>query len=320
MGQILGTTTSSVVLLLIALDRYQNVTVAIVSQRWNPSVWKCVAVAFIFLLVCTGKYNQQNYILHSLLWFAVASYPMYILFTLNSIQIVYPDGPELVFEDAFLCVAVEKDKLKVYYMVLAVMVFLPIIVTFIWFYYQIAAMVWRHRKPPLSKYHHSKPSCNKIPSVFVKRTRTVQVQRKIRTFKVIIVLMVAFVACRLPYWLFFVIKLLETMKGSTTWYLHFSFTSLNMLNCALNPFMYAFLNQTTTRKCHDVAHKILLRCCGFNGKDFEEIHKNSPFVVNCNARKDGVEKGERVGNSKIKFADVATPVYTRTIPLKEQFI
>lgn len=255
--------------------------------------------------------------------FAVASYPMYIFFTLNPIQVVYPEGPKLVFKDAFLCAAIAKDKLKLYYIVLAVIVFLPIMVIFIWFYYQIAAMVWRHRKPPISKYHHSKPnSSNKTSKLFIKRTRTVQVQRKIRTFKVIIVLMVAFIACRLPYWLFFAIKLLETIKGSTIWYLHFTFTSLNMLSCALNPFLYAFLNQTiyAAKKCHDVAHKIILCCCGFNGKDFEEIHKNSPFVVNCTNQKNGIEKGKCVSNSKIKFADATVPMYASTFPLKEQFI
>lgn len=241
------------------------------------------------------------------------SFPMYIFFTMNPIRIVYPDGPQLVFEDAFLCAAIEKDKLKLYYIIMAVLVFLPIVVIFIWFYYQIAAMVWQHRKPLISA---------NAPKLFIKRTKTVQVQRKIRTFKVVVILMVTFIVCRLPYWLFFVVKLLETIKGSTMWYLHFGFTSLNMLNCVLNPLLYAFLNQTifAARKCHKLFHKVALCCCCFSSKEFEEIHKNSPFVVNFENKKDGVENGKNRSNSRIKFADTHLPVYASTLPFKEQLI
>ncbi|XP_018563501.1 somatostatin receptor type 5 [Anoplophora glabripennis] len=292
MGQVLGTTASSIALLAIALDRYQNVTIAIVSQRWNPNVWKCIGVASLFLVVCS-----------------LMSAPMYVFFTLNPIRIVYTSGPQLVFEDAFLCAAIDKDKLKLYYIIMAVLVFLPIIVIFIWFYYQIAAMIWQHRKPLISA---------NAPKLFIKRTKTVQVQRKIRTFKVIIVLMVAFTACRLPYWLFFVIRLLETISGSTIWYLHFLFISLNMLNCALNPLLYAFLSQTIyfVRKCHNFAHKVVLCCCCFSGKDID-IHQNNPFVVNCENKNDGVDKCKNPSNFRIKFHP---PVYDSVLPFKEQLI
>ncbi|KAJ8923021.1 hypothetical protein NQ315_001569 [Exocentrus adspersus] len=263
MGQVLGTTASSMALLVIALDRYQNVTVAIVSQRWNPNLWTCLGVVVLCLVFCT-----------------VISYPMYVFFTHNPIQVVHTDMPEPVFEDAFLCAAIQKDKLKLYYIVTALVVFLPIVVTFTWFYYQIAVLVWRHRKPFISKYPL--------------KTKTVQVQRKIRTFKVIIVLMAAFTVCRLPYWIFFVVKLVETIPGPSMWYLSFSLTALNMLSCALNPFLYPFLNQTlqVAKKCHDVASKATLYCCCFTQADFEGFRRNGPFGK------------ESVGKCRIKFVDV----------------
>ncbi|KAJ8959780.1 hypothetical protein NQ314_006210 [Rhamnusium bicolor] len=54
MGQVLGTTASSFALLAIALDRYQNVTVAIISKRWNPNLWKCLLAAFLSWIVSSG--------------------------------------------------------------------------------------------------------------------------------------------------------------------------------------------------------------------------------------------------------------------------
>jgi hypothetical protein len=76
--------------------------------------------------------------------------------------------------------------------------------------------------------------------------RTVHTKRKVRTFKVIMVLIATCFIGRVPSWSFNVaqsdpdIRLYE-MKW---WLLQYWFTILSLLSTALNPFLYCFLNET----------------------------------------------------------------------------
>lgn len=68
--------------------------------------------------------------------------------------------------------------------------------------------------------------------------------RQLRMFKVIIMIMITFLVCRLPTWIFLLIKLNRDLSSSASWVLHFSFGILSLANCAINPFLYTFLTET----------------------------------------------------------------------------
>ncbi|KAJ8959773.1 hypothetical protein NQ314_006203 [Rhamnusium bicolor] len=128
--------------------------------------------------------------------------------------------------------------------------------------------------------------------------------------------MLAFTLCRLPYWLYFVIKLVKTIKGGVMWDLNYALTALNILNCALNPFLYAFLNETicAAKKINDLTCKVILYCCCFTNSEFEDFEKNNPFDIKYDQMK-GVENHRIVKNTKVKFIDVdCLPKYADGLP------
>lgn len=53
-GQVLGNLTSSLALLVIALDRYHNVIHAL-RPKWNPKPYICLLGTAVLWLVCAGK-------------------------------------------------------------------------------------------------------------------------------------------------------------------------------------------------------------------------------------------------------------------------
>lgn len=76
--------------------------------------------------------------------------------------------------------------------------------------------------------------------------RTVQTKRKVRTFKVIMVLIATCFIGRVPSWSYNVAQSdpnirLDDMKW---WLLQYWFTILSLFSTALNPFLYCFLNET----------------------------------------------------------------------------
>ncbi|KAJ8978889.1 hypothetical protein NQ317_008504 [Molorchus minor] len=295
MGQILGTNASSFALLVIALDRYQNVSVAVIRKKWNPNLWTSVLLIVASWIVS-----------------AVTAYPMFVFFTYNPIKIVYTNGTEPLFEDSYMCIAIQKDSLMLYYTLMTIFIFssnnnnffmvlLPNCCT------NLETSKAGHPSQAVSgKYSGSMDRSS--PKPIIKKPKNVQMEKKLRTFKVVIALMLAFTLCRLPYWLYFVIKLVKTIQGDTMWNIHFALTSLNILNCALNPFLYTFLNQTisATKKINEITCRFILCCCCFSNSEFEDFENNNPFEINCEQRNDMGDNQKYINNnSRVKFVDVA---------------
>ncbi|KAF2886294.1 hypothetical protein ILUMI_19879, partial [Ignelater luminosus] len=140
---IFGVVCSSTVLVGIALDRYRNVVQAL-SKRWNPELWTCILSAISIWCFSIG-----------------VAYPMTTFFETQPVVIIHYDYEEqkIKYEDAELCISFKKTKLKTYYICLMCLVFLPLFCIFLWFYYKIAQLIWRHRKPLSQmfqkKYEHS---------------------------------------------------------------------------------------------------------------------------------------------------------------------
>lgn len=70
------------------------------------------------------------------------------------------------------------------------------------------------------------------------------IQRKKRTLNIILILIIVFAVCRLPLWIFLLVKLHVRLEGNFWWYLQTFFSTLSYLNATIDPFLYAFLNET----------------------------------------------------------------------------
>jgi len=75
---------------------------------------------------------------------------------------------------------------------------------------------------------------------------TTQTKRKVRTFKVIMVLIASCFICRVPSWTYTVIQSNPNIRLAEMkwWLLQHWFTMLSLLSTALNPFLYCFLKET----------------------------------------------------------------------------
>ncbi|EFA08047.1 QRFP-like peptide receptor [Tribolium castaneum] len=269
---------SSVALMFVAMDRYRNVVFA-TSKRWNPQLWVCLLVTAALWL---GSF-----------W---ASYPLYTYYLAESVP-----GENEIFSVCIL--ATDKRIFRNYYIIMVCVIFLPLFVVFLWFYYKIAALVWKHRKPvssALKKETHSNNHESSSSTTEVKKSQEeIRVERKIRTFKIIITLMVVFIVCRLPY---FAIQILKSTRTSfndmkASWYCIFAFMALHIVNCALNPLLYTFLNTTLKvwLKIRSFFWEICCFCC--SAEEFDTFDKNNPFTMEEYAKKeDGKNK-----NMKVRF-------------------
>lgn len=209
--------------------------------------------------------------------------------------LMLPFTEKAVYQIHALCF-LSKKSLSVYYVALDVLIFLPMLTVFIWFYLKIAALIWVHRKPVTSKFNKyekdlddSTTSSTKTTNIASsnisiisknkpKKVKNLQVQKKIRTFRIVLVLVISFVLCRFPYWFYYTIRLLGKCSSNTSWNLHFTLVSLNLFNCVLNPLLYTFLNQTVTalRIFKDFLWKVCCCCC--SSDEFEEFEKENPYA------------------------------------------
>lgn len=89
--------------------------------------------------------------------------------------------------------------------------------------------------------------------------------RQLRMFKVILVIMTTFFVCRLPTWIFLLIKLNRDLSSGSSWVLHFSLGMLSLANCAINPFLYTFLTETI-RFGSSAKERLKRICCWCTGK------------------------------------------------------
>lgn len=196
------------------------------------------------------------------------------------------------------CGALVKDRMTVYYVIMAFLIFFPMVVIFSSFYLNIAIIIWKHRKPvssndnkvavgeDTSTYSTKRSVSNESQSLYVTKKKNIQVERKIRTFRTVLLLMISFIVCRLPYWSFYIVKLLTNQRTDFAWNLHFCLIALNLLNCLLDPLLYTFLHETISalKIVNDFFFKIC--CCCFSN-DFEDFERNNPFVIAHNIKPNG---------------------------------
>ncbi|XP_044739844.1 uncharacterized protein LOC123301176 [Chrysoperla carnea] len=122
---------------------------------------------------------------------------------------------------------------------------LPLLITFLWLYSHVALLIWKRTRIPkptddrlvessttdttnigtvdcrkqLPNNNCITNNCRIHPhqNVFVMNKQSLE--RKLRTFKVILILMCVFFICRLPTWLFMVIKQSMLLNKNIHWFL-----------------------------------------------------------------------------------------------------
>ncbi|XP_066259637.1 QRFP-like peptide receptor [Euwallacea similis] len=270
-GQVVSNLASSLALLVIAIDRYHNVIYAL-NPKWDPELWKCVEGAIILWGICFG-----------------ISYPMSTFYFHLPARIISSG------ENVYFCMGTNNTRgaIKVYYVSVALLFFLPLITMFVWFYYKIAILLWKLRKPVSSKSttrieepdntssskSFSHCSNSSMLKNALRRKKNPQMQKKIRTFRIVIVLILAFNLFRMPYWVLWLVKLLTNVRGTNAvWRTTLIFTILNLANCAMNPFLYTYLNQTIY-VCLKV-HEFVFRncCCCFSNDEFQEYENGTHTI------------------------------------------
>lgn len=130
---------------------------------------------------------------------------------------------------------------------------------------------------------HTSVVTNQVMSAPVASTE--RQQRQMRMFKVILILMSAFICCRLPGWLFLLYKLRFEISGWLNWILLYTFGALGLLNSMLNPFLYTFLNETirVTASIVGEIQRLLQRCCRQRSDDSTQ----SNYANNIRRKSDG---------------------------------
>lgn len=77
-----------------------------------------------------------------------------------------------------------------------------------------------------------------------KKSKTCREIRQMRMFKAVLSLMIVFIVCRMPTWIYLLVKLYNVSNTNVMWVLHYSFGLLSLANCVINPFLYTFLIET----------------------------------------------------------------------------
>lgn len=124
------------------------------------------------------------------------------------------------------------------------MVFAPFLLTFVWLNSILAKTIWKRRDSDFQKENEISTVSGKIISKEVKERRLRRKQRTLRMFKTIIILMLIFIVCRVPNWVFLVFMMSDNPKENIHWILHFVFGLMVVFNCMLNPFLFTFLTET----------------------------------------------------------------------------
>lgn len=131
---------------------------------------------------------------------------------------------------------------------------MPLVITFFWLNSVLAKEVWKRRidvsvntsetenSSTTGTSNYRPQESYTSPETIARRTE--RRQRQVRMFKVILALMVVFLICRLPNWVYVLYKLGNDAQENIFWVINYAFGLLVMANCMLNPFLYTFLSET----------------------------------------------------------------------------
>ncbi|XP_063984276.1 QRFP-like peptide receptor [Diachasmimorpha longicaudata] len=180
---------------------------------------------------------------------AGAAYPVLDLYKPQSLQII---NNSTIYRGV-LCMN-DRERAKTAYIGLFIVIFLPLTIVFLAVHILLAVSINQKKSPgETSRSETNFSSENSTASTDVERRKPgipkiraplpAHVQRKRRTIRVILLLILVFVVCRLPQWAFLLFKTISIMRGWIWWHLQVMLSTLSLFNAAIHPFLYAFLNE-----------------------------------------------------------------------------
>ncbi|XP_058456327.1 alpha-2A adrenergic receptor [Malaya genurostris] len=141
-----------------------------------------------------------------------------------------------------------------------------------------------------------KPANNKSNKTMIKNSPATlsRQKRQLRMFKAIVFIMTVFLICRLPHWIYLMIKMHGIAATNVYWILHYSFGIVAMINCVLNPLIYTFLSETI--KMTVFLHTICGRFC-------KDPCRNQNHTKHCKPKQNrtGTVKANRTHSDGIFF-------------------
>lgn len=218
------------------------------------------------------------------------------------------------YMSGYVCLVVAEDTVTIYYLCIIIIVFLPLTMVVLWLQYHICMLVYKRnaamntrRKLSVAAIQSNQDTTKGILRNNRPPNRNFQAERRIRIFKIILFLIVAFIACRLPHWIYKTIRVAYTEMETSQWITTFLLSGLVFFNCILNPFLYAFLPQTLTKMAivwkavSDFTCEVCCCCC--SNSEFEQFEKENPFSRE-NFEKQTITK--QINNTqKVKFGDTS---------------
>ncbi|XP_051168700.1 QRFP-like peptide receptor [Leptopilina boulardi] len=257
----------------IAIDRYAAMKPkhsTIKGEKWTS------AILFIFAiwLIAIG-----------------ASYPILQIYEIATVIVVNDDS----YYTGKLCVTFNINKAAYAYTWLFVTIFLPLATVFVLVHVLLALNI-SQRKGLMGKSHIStnretrsntlsivsnsgNSSRHQINNNKKSSQWPTHIKRKKRTLNIILILIIVFAVCRLPLWIFLLVKLHVRLEGNFWWYLQTVFSTLSLLNATVDPFLYAFLNETLS---------LVSTICSWKKGNFEVTSINNN--TNGNERENVTEK------------------------------
>lgn len=219
----------------IAIDRYAAIKpkhiITMRGQKWTSAILFVISI----WLIAIG-----------------ASYPILQIYEIVSVIVVN----EETYYEGKLCVTFNINKAASAYTWLFVTIFLPLATVFVIVHVLLALNI-SHRKGLMGKSQETRSNTLSIVSnsgnssrqqIYRKNSSSSppihHIQRKKRTLKIILILIIVFAVCRLPLWIFLLAKLHVRLEGNFWWYLQTFFSTLSFFNATIDPFLYAFLNET----------------------------------------------------------------------------
>lgn len=127
-----------------------------------------------------------------------------------------------------------------YFSIIFSFIFAPMLITFIWLNSIVAKEIYTRSRITRKRCRGSTNDSSEKPISL----HCIRRKRQVRLFQVILVLMMVFLLCRMPSWIYTLYKLNNSSDSNVHWVLNYSFGILVLLNCALNPYLYTFMSET----------------------------------------------------------------------------
>ncbi|XP_008552604.1 orexin receptor type 2 [Microplitis demolitor] len=222
---------ASLNLAFVAIDRFAAIQPRLPPAKPSNSLGILIMIIIITWSIALGS-----------------SYPVLNIYTSETVTII----TNSTAYTAALCIVNDRNSAATIYTALFTVIFLPLATVFILVYILLARSIYKKKFPgnqstggSISQEISTASTSitTSAPKPVKNKKIPMHVIRKRRTVRVILILIGVFVLCRMPQWSFLVTKLYIKVSHKFWWHLQVILTLLSLINAAVHPFLYAFLNE-----------------------------------------------------------------------------